>query len=648
MSLLMDALRKAEEAKKLAAQDAESEDSAPVITAANKQEEDAAQNTSEESAAPEMELSMAEMEEVPPRSPVSDVNNEAIFEDEEDSIQSASEVYASEPSIDENLSSLNASSAELDELVIEFEDDSQQVNEAAPEASVDESDFDLGTALESQVLEQVVEPAPDPIVAREAIELDSLENEVDFVSTSEESVEVKPPDPVTVELDAEVEAEELQPQKTAAPFEPVKEVAPRTARNRRGTQRKTARNVFAAKRTKLSTANRLKPILGAALILIVFVLGTYFYISLNQESTFNIPAGSYVTTEFVDDGLSAESTAEQLPIDPLIDAQESAASDNGVLENDATQESTSLENLATLDSYASTPTLESVSVEPPAPVIVAVESALSSAGDLPAESIAEQQQEPQVVTATIGDSVDIALSPEVIEEVVSQPNVEEVRPAVVEEPVNLISFSRQESVSTIDPNVSRAYSAYQSGALDEAELLYRQTLTTDPTQRDALLGLATIVARNGDSNEALGLYARLLARNPNDPIARAGLLELLPAGSLSEQQVELRRLLNDHPTVAALSYAYGNFLASDQRWTEAQQAYFRALQLAKSDAAATGLVNPDYAFNLAVSLEHLNQSQPAQNYYREALAFAENHPASFDLTAVRSRLASLAGTNNDD
>jgi len=196
--------------------------------------------------------------------------------------------------------------------------------------------------------------------------------------------------------------------------------------------------------------------------------------------------------------------------------------------------------------------------------------------------------------------------------------------------------------------VDRAYAAYQQGSLDQAEVLYRQTLVADPMQRDALLGLANITARNGNSTEALDLYSRLLARNPSDPIARVGLMELLPAGSPSEQEALLRRLLNEHPNVAALSYAYGNFLASNQRWPEAQRAYFRALQLAKSDAALNGLVNPDYAFNLAVSLEHLNQSEPAQNYYREALVYSANHPAGFDLTAARSRLANMLGSASDE
>ena len=53
-------------------------------------------------------------------------------------------------------------------------------------------------------------------------------------------------------------------------------------------------------------------------------------------------------------------------------------------------------------------------------------------------------------------------------------------------------------------------------------------------------------------------------------------------------------------------------------------------------------MNPDYAFNLAVSLEQLNQAAAAETYYREAIAFAATSPASFDLSVARNRLVSLS------
>lgn len=219
-----------------------------------------------------------------------------------------------------------------------------------------------------------------------------------------------------------------------------------------------------------------------------------------------------------------------------------------------------------------------------------------------------------------------------------------VRSAANIEPTRLISFSRQQVVSSIDPLVSDAYAAYRRGSLDAAERLYRQVLSGSPQHRNALLGLIAIATLKEETGVAMDLYSQLLARDPSDPVARAGLLELRPGGSITEQERELKRLVDRHPEIAALAYALGNFYGSVQRWTNAQQAYYRALQLAKTDAVQSGSVNPDYAFNLAISLEHLNQAPAAQTYYLQALEFANSHPAGFDVAVARSRLENMRGT----
>jgi tetratricopeptide (TPR) repeat protein len=71
-----------------------------------------------------------------------------------------------------------------------------------------------------------------------------------------------------------------------------------------------------------------------------------------------------------------------------------------------------------------------------------------------------------------------------------------------------------------------------------------------------------------------------------------------------------------------------------RRWADAQQSYFKA--------AASDPDNPDYAYNLAVSLEHLRQPGPALDYYRRALSLAYKRNASFDPSAVRERAQQLA------
>jgi len=79
--------------------------------------------------------------------------------------------------------------------------------------------------------------------------------------------------------------------------------------------------------------------------------------------------------------------------------------------------------------------------------------------------------------------------------------------------------------------------------------------------------------------------------------------------------------------------------AAQQRWNEAQGAYFNALLFAhQSDEPS---VNPDYAYNLAVSLEQLDQPITALEYYRQAQVLADVFTPGFDMEALNRRIAFL-------
>ena len=76
--------------------------------------------------------------------------------------------------------------------------------------------------------------------------------------------------------------------------------------------------------------------------------------------------------------------------------------------------------------------------------------------------------------------------------------------------------------------------------------------------------------------------------------------------------------------------------AGRRRWTEAQQAYFEAFRI---DSA-----NPDYLFNLAVSLDQLRQTRLALDYYRKAEAIAvAKGGGQFDRTTIARRIRELSG-----
>lgn len=182
-----------------------------------------------------------------------------------------------------------------------------------------------------------------------------------------------------------------------------------------------------------------------------------------------------------------------------------------------------------------------------------------------------------------------------------------------------------------DADIALAYNLLLSGDRAEAKRLYAIAAERDPFNTDALLGLATIAGNQGDLNGAERYYRRALEVDPQNAAAVAGLASLRHSGGPSESQLKFE--LARSPDSSQLRFALGNQLANQGRWDEAQQAYFDAFSL---DAR-----NADYAYNLAVSLDQLNQAKQAAIYYRKALELAKIHGARFRATDISSRLAEL-------
>jgi tetratricopeptide (TPR) repeat protein len=186
----------------------------------------------------------------------------------------------------------------------------------------------------------------------------------------------------------------------------------------------------------------------------------------------------------------------------------------------------------------------------------------------------------------------------------------------------------------VHPRVEAGYAAYTAGDLGVARAAYQDALRDDAANRDALLGLAAIDVRSGRLESAEAAYLRVLQADPNDAHAQAGLIALRSA-RLDPLATEsrLKTMLAADPGAHVLHFTLGNQLAQQGRWAEAQQEYFKAFS-ANPD-------NPELAFNLAVSLDHLRQSKLALDYYRRAIALAETRGATFDLAAARARAAQL-------
>ena len=196
------------------------------------------------------------------------------------------------------------------------------------------------------------------------------------------------------------------------------------------------------------------------------------------------------------------------------------------------------------------------------------------------------------------------------------------------------SFSASRSAPQVHPKVESGYAAYLSGDLATARADYQQALREDGGNRDALLGLAATDVRAGRHEAAEATYLRLLQADPNDAHAQAALIALRGARLdplVTESRV--KSMLAADPGANVLHFTLGNQLAQQGRWGEAQQEYFKAF--------AAEPENADFAYNLAVSLDHLRQPKVALQYYQRAIALAEQRGASFDLAAARARAAQL-------
>jgi len=185
----------------------------------------------------------------------------------------------------------------------------------------------------------------------------------------------------------------------------------------------------------------------------------------------------------------------------------------------------------------------------------------------------------------------------------------------------------------IDRLLDAAWAAASARRNADARRLYNEVLQLDRNNVDAYVGLAHVAVQEGDGPNAERAWRRVLDIDPNDPVARAGLVALLGSTDAGAQESQLRHLAATAPADPALQFTLGNVMAAQGRWAEAQQAFFAAV--------AGEPDQPDYLFNLAVSLERLRQPGAALPLYRKALEAAAVRPARFEAAAARERIAAI-------
>jgi cytochrome c-type biogenesis protein CcmH/NrfG len=207
-------------------------------------------------------------------------------------------------------------------------------------------------------------------------------------------------------------------------------------------------------------------------------------------------------------------------------------------------------------------------------------------------------------------------------------------PARAEAPRDSIKVSAGSAEPRLDPRLGEAYAALQSGKLDAARQLYGDAVRSDPKNIQALLGAAAVAMQDNNADEASRLYFRVLDLEPRNPYAQAGLVALMGRADPAAAEAKLKQLIAREP-LASLHFTLGNLYGDQSRWAEAQQAYFQAHHLEPG--------NPDYAYNLAVGLEHVGQSRLAAGFYRRAVELAQARGrAGFNLIQAQDRSRQLA------
>lgn len=183
--------------------------------------------------------------------------------------------------------------------------------------------------------------------------------------------------------------------------------------------------------------------------------------------------------------------------------------------------------------------------------------------------------------------------------------------------------------------LSRAYAAFQQGDLKIAQRDYSRVLQTDPTNRDALLGLAAIALQRYNSTQAQHYYQQVLKLYPQDTFAQVGLIDALGNRAPDYSESQLKSLLKNAPDAASIHFSLGNFYARQGQWNQAQAAYFSAYRYHNN--------HPDYAYNLAISLDQINQPQLALTYYQTALQLIQRQKVAYNFNpqALQHRIQTL-------
>lgn len=188
--------------------------------------------------------------------------------------------------------------------------------------------------------------------------------------------------------------------------------------------------------------------------------------------------------------------------------------------------------------------------------------------------------------------------------------------------------------------LNRAYSALMGGDTDTAIQTYKNILGAQPTNQDALFGLAATYHRLGNLDKARPLYGELLKLNPNHREGLNNFLALISDESPQEALAELERLEQRNPDFSPIPAQQAIVLDKLGYVQESRAKMLRAIDLAPD--------NLTYKYNLAVMSDRNGNYADAGALYRlliDASLHGANIPAPLaDLQKRLNFITSIAAT----
>lgn len=282
----------------------------------------------------------------------------------------------------------------------------------------------------------------------------------------------------------------------------------------------------------------------------------------------------------------------------------------------------------TLSSPASAPVAPTI--VPPAPAVAQDGSVLANAAQISAPPLSSESKQ---ILDKIRPATPQPTPP------LKKVTVKRVSPEVAdivkraEEVYESAGVSIRVSSSTVDTTseLERAYNALMGGETEVAVRIYQEILEREPTNEDALFGLAATYHRTGQVDNARPLYGRLLAQNPNHREGLNNFLILVAGESPREALEELARLENRNPRYSPIPAQMAILYDRLGEPEIARSKMLRAIEISPE--------NWMYKYNLAIMLDRQGAYADAAALYRDIInASLQGNKLPVNVPALQARL----------